>query len=113
MRLSSKLLPFPAVLSRRVAPRWHVSRRVGAVASRSRLGRRRNTPRTSRRRSPGPGGGLGSLGLLTREPFVAHDDHVAVERIEFHQKGPAAVLFGGDERTSAAAKEVKDVFAGT
>lgn len=38
-------------------------------------------------------------------------DHVAVQRIQFHQIRPPPGLLGGDERRAGAAEEVEHVFA--
>ena len=53
------------------------------------------------------------LCLLSRELFVPLDNHVAIQRIKFHQECPAAGLLGGDEGRAAASEKVEDVFAGS
>ncbi len=49
---------------------------------------------------------------LSRELLIPLDNHIAVQRIEFHQERPASGLLSGDRRGAAAAEEVEDVFAG-
>src|SRR5713226_9759472 len=51
------------------------------------------------------------LGFATRKVLPALDDHVAVGGIQFHQEGPAAGLFGGNQRRTAATKEVENILA--
>src|SRR5260370_3766239 len=54
-----------------------------------------------------------ALGLLAREFLETLDDHVAIERIDFHQECAPPSLFGGDQGRTAAAEQVEHMLTRT
>src|SRR5438874_12790953 len=54
---------------------------------------------------------LQQLGLLAGEVRPSLEDHIAVERVQLHDKGAAAGLLGGDQGRAAAAKQIQDILA--